>query len=195
MSIYVLTVSILLGVVTDYASKFREIDLLVAALPNEPAPNNWRTLRQLEEQRLIAQLYDEASDEDEDALDAAHQDWLDRKDQQAADQRAEAGVVLIAADPWTRKVQNRAFLRLAWSRGYSPSPHLPAPRPRASRPRGRRQRHIARSTSSADPGDSSEPDDDGPLARSWRAFCVRFERAPGSVAVRLVYRPEGRRDR
>ncbi len=69
----------------------------------------------------------------------------------------------------------------------------------APRARGRRERHVARSTSSGDSGDSSSGESDPPplarLVRAFRRARVRFERVgDGSVGVRRVFRP-GQRPR
>ena len=39
--------------------RFAEIDLLIRAIPDEFVPGEWRSARQLEERRLIDQLYED----------------------------------------------------------------------------------------------------------------------------------------
>lgn len=88
-----------------------------------------------------------------------------------------------------REFGSAARRRLTRMRVEAAIPLVIVVRPAVARPRERRERrHVARATSSSDSGDSDEPD----LARSTRlgrAIRARFERVPGSVAVRKVFRP------
>jgi hypothetical protein len=72
--------------VTDWATRFAEIDALAAAVPDPDQRDfgEWRTRREMEQRRLIEQLYADASGpDDEDALSDAHQVWLDAQHDEA----------------------------------------------------------------------------------------------------------------
>lgn len=108
-----------------------------------------------------------------------------------------AGLTVVAAGRHLRDAvqRHRTTMRRETTKAQvlTSAPLYVVPRPAAPRPRARRDRHVARSTSSASSGDPELPDD-LPLARLSRAVRrARFERVPGSVAVRLVFRPERNR--
>lgn len=153
----------------DYEAAFAQIDELVAA---QAAPQLDYCGRDVLEQRLLAALHEgwgSMTEQEREALDNAHQAWLDRK-QDEADLRLAPLIEsrqLIADPASTRRIREVA-------RRYRAGRSAPTPivfRRAMPRARARRERHVARSTSSGDSGDSSSGESDPPpLARLVRAF-------------------------
>ena len=173
------------GLRLAFDRKLAEIDALTS-----PIPNWWE--REQEHQRLLAQLYEQATDRDErKALSEAHQAWLDRR-YDAAFSDLPDGTAIVSHQGV--HLSRGRFIPWRALRPRSVASALVTPIVRAApRPRARRERHVARATSSGDSGDSSGESDPPALARLSRAIRrARFERVPGSLAVRLVFRPERR---
>lgn len=175
----------------DYEAEFARIDLLCSAISDE-------LQRQQEARRLIDQLYEgwgSMTEGERDALDDAHQAWMDERDRKGIVALSEwcegEECELIAAthpdsleriaDAWAnqdsrtvRNLRDQARTRRAQLRSIAPAPvailRVRGAHGRTPRPRGRRERHVARATSSASSGDSSGEPDEPPLARPSRAF-------------------------